>query len=183
LVAFDPSGPFLGLTAEGPEPLWPQGTQLREVRADPEEMAALVRIWSADRPAALQGIIWYRLPVPGDRLNWRRATLAAVMAGRAPASQARTELNWAGPGLVQVRLLNEGEADLAPLVRIELRWEGNRLVAGDGLNGFELIEPDVHRVQFHPKAAGGRLPAGRELTAGWLRFDTVKQIDIQAYEF
>ncbi len=63
LVAFNSKGEFAGLSAEGPSVAARKGVQVREVRADPAAMAELVRVWESDRPAAMTGIAWYRLPV------------------------------------------------------------------------------------------------------------------------
>jgi hypothetical protein len=91
VIAFDKAGKFIGLSAEGPRRNWPEGTQLREVSADPMAMAALVQTWTASRPAAMRGVIWYRLPVTADNYNWRWPTLAAIMAGRSPPDSPRAE--------------------------------------------------------------------------------------------
>ena len=89
LLAFDKEGHFMGLTAEGPSRLWGKDTTLRAVRSDPIALATLVQAWQQDRPYNLQGVIWYRLPIESDRLNWRWATLSAVMAGRKPHESLR----------------------------------------------------------------------------------------------
>ncbi len=38
-------------------------------------MAGLVRGWTEGHPKELTGILWYRLPVAGDRNNWTWPTL------------------------------------------------------------------------------------------------------------
>jgi len=75
-VAFDAGGKLIGLSAEGPSLAWPAGATVKTVRSDPAAMAELVRGWTRDRPRELAGILWYRLPVPGDRLA--RSTPARV---------------------------------------------------------------------------------------------------------
>jgi hypothetical protein len=122
-VAFKPDRTFLALSAEGPSPGWPPGTILREMRSDPAEIAALVRDWTAAPPPNCAGIIWYRLPVAGDRMNWPPATLRAG-PGRHPAvplpvRRRRPRLGGGradarrlgGPGEVPVRsrVLDEGQ--------------------------------------------------------------------------
>ena len=89
MMAFDSSGQFLGLSAEGPRPNWPTNSQLREVSSNPIELSTLVREWTASRPEAMQGVIWYRLPVNTDRFNWRWPTLEAIIDGRAPQRKLR----------------------------------------------------------------------------------------------
>ncbi len=82
--AFDSSGKFLGLSAEGPRPNWPANAQLREVSSNPMELSALVRRWTEDRPEAMRGVIWYRLPTTVDNHNWHWPTLDAILYGRTP---------------------------------------------------------------------------------------------------
>ena len=84
LTAFDAGGRFVGLSAEGPSKTWPAGVRVREVRANPLELAQLVQLWTTNRPAGMRGVIWYRLPVADDTLNWRWPTLRAIVAGRSP---------------------------------------------------------------------------------------------------
>jgi hypothetical protein len=83
-LAFDPSGRFIGLSAEGPRPNWPTNALLREVRSDATAIARLVQDWTASRPAAMRGVIWYRLPVATDKRNWRWETLREIVG--TPAS-------------------------------------------------------------------------------------------------
>ncbi len=78
-LAFDPTGKFIGLSAEGPRPNWPTNAALREVRTDATEMANLVQRWTTSRPQAMRGIIWYRLPVATDKFNWRWETLRDIV--------------------------------------------------------------------------------------------------------
>jgi hypothetical protein len=174
LVGFDRSGKYLGLSAEGPRPKWPADATLREVSADPAAMAELVRGWTTDRPEMLRGIIWYRLPVSADVLNWRWKTLRAVREGRTPCPALRAEVRRTKPGLVEVDLVNDGDAD-APLpgVTVTLRWRGARRVASDPLNGFTLKTGGAGALSFHgpPPAPLARLRAGERKQVGWVRLD------------
>jgi hypothetical protein len=83
-VAFDAKGKLIGFLAEGPLVSFAEGITIRSARSDPQAMAGLVRCWTEKRPRELTGILWYRLPVEGDRNNWTWPTLRSVMAGRAP---------------------------------------------------------------------------------------------------
>jgi len=80
-LAFQPDGKFISLSAEGPRPNWPTNVILREVSSNPEETTTLLHDWTASRPAAMSGIIWFRLPVSQDRFNWDWRTLRSVMVG------------------------------------------------------------------------------------------------------
>jgi len=169
-LAFSPEGRFIGLFAEKARP-FPPGTRFREVRADAAAMAELVRSWSRRRPASMTGIIWYRLPVEQDTLNWRWITLERVMRGETPVPHLRASTAQTPPGLVEVDLFNDGSADAAGDVTVDVAVAGGRCVAGDGMNGFVLRHDDAGRIVFQRDPdASPAIPAGGRLKAGWLRF-------------
>jgi hypothetical protein len=174
-VGFDGQGRFVGLAAEGSSRSWPEGVQLRELRADPAAMAALVHGWTLDRPAALRGVIWYRLPVAGDRLNWSWPTLAAVMAGQAPGGRLRADARRPRPGLVEIDLVNDGNADHSGPVGVTVRWSGARRVAGDALGGVVLVEEGPGLAVFRSAGAVRLEPGGRRVL-GWLRLDVEVEV-------
>jgi hypothetical protein len=142
LVAFDTKGKYLGLSAEGPSRNWPANAKVKTISADADEMAELIRTWSTSRPGNMAGVIWYRLPIDEDRLNWRWPTLAAVMAGRSPQAHLHAELRKSDRGLVEVDLVNAGDAD-APLesARVQVEWNNAQLVGSDTSDGFHAV-PD-----------------------------------------
>jgi hypothetical protein len=169
VIAFDTQGNYAGLSAEGPRRNWPADWQLREVRADPAAMAGLVRGWTSQRPDHLRGIIWYRMPVEGDVLNWSWPTLARVMAGTAPQAKLRAEARRVQPGLVEFDLVNEGDADFEGQAEVEARWTGTRPLASDGLRGFEPVPTGTNRICFrHPRQPSRISPQERRMI-GWLR--------------
>jgi hypothetical protein len=181
VMAFDRTGSFIGVSAEGPALDWPEGVQLRDVCADPNKMAGLVHDWTENRPASLQGVIWYRLPISGENLNWRWPTLSAVMSGRAPRRSLRTELRRPESGLIEITLLNDGESDLADRPVIEVRWRDGRLLAADGLGGYELVDSGQNAVHFRPQTQiqSSRIPAGGRQMIGWLRMDNNVEVQIE----
>jgi hypothetical protein len=181
VVAFAPDGHLLGLSAEGPGKTWPAGTQLREVRADPVAIADLVREWATNRPAAFQKIIWYRLPISLDVLNWQWPTLNAVKAGRPPRESLRTETRRPEAGLTEISLVNDGEADLSSRPVIEVRWQHARLVASDGLRDFEVVDPGPNTLQFRVRTnlIPSRLMPGEQQAIGWLRLDREVEVQIE----
>jgi hypothetical protein len=179
VIAFDAAGQFAGLSAEGPDRSWPEGAQLREARTDPVAMAQLVRTWNTSHPAAMRGIIWYRLPVAEEVLNLRWPTLAAIMAGRSPRENARVESRRVEAGLVEISLANRGELDLSSRLAIEVRWQNARLVAGDGLHGFDLVDGGPSALRFQAKAQTFRLPAGEKEVIGWLRLSAEREVQTE----
>lgn len=171
LLAFDPSGRFLGLSAEGPRPNWPTNAQVRKVSSNPAEMVALVQSWTHHRPAAMRGVIWYRLPTIVDNFNWRWPTLGAILEARVPREVLRVNTRRVESGLVEISLANEGELDVSSRLAVEVRWSNARLLAGDALRDFELTDTGVSAARFQTQSQPGRIRAGESLVLGWLRFD------------
>jgi hypothetical protein len=182
LLAFAPEGKFIGLSAEGPTKNWPADVQLREVRADAPTLAELVQGWATNRPANLRGVIWYRLPVAGDTLNWRWPTLAAMLALRQPQPLLRAELRRAHSGLVEIVLVNAGELDLCSRPAVTARWRAARLVAGDALRGFELVAAKPGTATFQTKAQPCRLSPGDGRVIGWLRLSENVEVQVDLHE-
>ena len=177
VFAFDPTGKFIGLSAEGPLRNWPEGAVLREARAKPDAITGLVQAWTRDRPACLQGIIWYRLPVAGEKLNWSWPTLNSVMAGKVPQPDLRHELRRPQPGLVEIDLLNAGAGDYMGGVRVNAHWSQARLVASDGWQGFASVEAGPNALRFESRTV--HLRAGERRSIGWLRLDKESEVQIE----
>ena len=169
VIAFDQRGKFVGLSAEGPRRSWAKDIQLRETRANPGELAELVRSWMDNPPVLMRGIIWYRLPVLDDALNWRWPTLAAVMAGRSPREHVRVSVKKPMPELLEISLENDGELDVTSRFRVGLSWHDVRLVAGDGLRGFSLTDDERFGAHLQNDRQPLRVPAGETKNIGWIR--------------
>jgi len=183
LAGFSLQGNLLGLSAEGPPPAWPAGAVLRVMRSDPASLAELVRQWSVARPAALTGLIWYRLPIPGDTMNWSAPTLHAVMAGREPIADVRPLVVHTAPGLLDLFLQNAGDADGSLQRDVSAEWTGADLVAAGGINGFESnefekLDAPAAGVTFHASAlpVGQRIAPGERIQVGWLRLSADKEV-------
>ncbi|MFL6292787.1 MAG: DUF3142 domain-containing protein [Thermoanaerobaculia bacterium] len=168
-AVFDRRGNVVGLSAER------AGT---EVAADPRAMAALVRRWTADRPPELAGLVWYRLPVASETHNWPRATLDAVMAGRAPRREVRTALRRPSPALVEIGVLNTGEAEVPLPSPVDLRWESDTLIAADGLFGYRLRPTGPREARLESPAPIRGLRPGERRTIAWLRFQRSTEVHV-----
>jgi hypothetical protein len=178
VVAFDANDRVLGISAEGPSPGWPEGGLVRTVRSDPADMASLVRRWTADRPANLTGIVWYRLPVETDAMNWSWATLAEVMSGRTPSPALSVCARYPKPGLVELDLVNTGSADAAPDVSVRVQWSNAGVVASDGLGGFAFVPsgPTEYRLRRQADPLASQLAPGETRCIGWIRLDAEKEV-------
>ncbi len=174
LVAFDAAGKFFGLAAEGPTPTWPVGTQVRVARADAVQVAGLAHKLAAQPPPHCNGVIWFRLPVAGDRLNWDWTTLATVLHGGTPAAKMTVVVAWPEPGLAEIYAVNAGTTTEPPPARVTLRWPaGEKMLAADGLGGFQLeIQPGAAQMEAAATAVppDALLAPGARRQIAWLRF-------------
>jgi hypothetical protein len=179
LVAFTANGRFVGLSAEGPAKSWPADAKLREVRSDPVAMATLAQALAAKPIPSLRGIIWYRMPTIVDNLNWRWPTLDAIVHLQLPHESVRVQSRRVEAGLVEISLVNDGELDISSRLAVEIRWQDARLVAGDGLRGFELAEGDASTARLRTRSQPHRLAAGEQWTVGWLRFNRNAEVQLE----
>ncbi|NWC08462.1 DUF3142 domain-containing protein [Pseudomonas agarici] len=147
-----------------------RGGERRELLADPQQLATLAKQLRTQPPAHLAGLIWFRLPLPGDRRAWSLSTLQAVARGDALASQWRVEL-LAQDGLYDIRLENVGNLDRALPERIELTAE--QCDGVDGLNGYTLQQTPRHLI--FTRRSSARIAAGGQRVLGWARCIRIDQ--------
>jgi len=183
IIAFNRNGKFAGLSADGPRKDWPADYQLREIRTDPSAMAQLVRFWTTNHPPSMRGIIWYRLPVTDDFLNLRWPTLAAMMAGRVPREHVHAAARRVEPGMMEISLVNDGELDLSSRLAVQVTWTNARLVAGDGIGGFNLADTGPGAARFQVDDNSFRLPAGEKRVVGWLRLSEDREVKVEIKNF
>lgn len=176
---YDATGAFLQLLAEGPPIHKPEGVREREIAADPEDLASLVRTLQQDERPQFQGILWYRLPLPTDRWNWSWETLQAVRDGRAPRTRIEAELVNRSPSLVEIHVFNRGETNVRRWPTVRLRSDEPPL-AFDGLNGYRVFlnsSPDA-TLKFTPQEDEQRslLAPGENRAIGWIRFESSSHV-------
>ena len=171
IVVFDEDGGFVGLSAEGPPRAWDRGTILRAVHADPIAMAELARNWQESRPYNMEALLWYRLPVESDRLNWKWVTLSAIMAGRIPRESLRVEVEYPEAGLAEILLVNDGETDQSAELSIKIECEQEKIVASDGLRRYTIVKetPSSICLEYRGEKAFSTIRAGERWKIGWIR--------------
>nr|WP_017901832.1 DUF3142 domain-containing protein [Pseudomonas fuscovaginae] len=147
-----------------------RGGERRELLADPQQLADLSRQLRNKPPAHLAGLIWFRLPLPGDRRAWSLTTLGAVARGEALAGQWQVELS-SHDGLYDINLLNVGNLDQALPKRVELAVE--QCDGADGLNGYTWQALPQHLVFSLQSSA--RVAAGGRRALGWARCIRIDQ--------
>lgn len=137
------------------------------VGAEPDAIAELLASWQADRPPELIGVVWFRLPVAGDRFAWSWPTLRAVMAARPPHVEIGLEVCRVGE-LSELALVNRGEADLWTSELRSLNLELDRApVAFDAMAGFRG-EAGERSLMF-TAGTHRRVEPGESLAIGWVR--------------
>ncbi len=177
-AAFDAGGHLIGLLAEGPLLSFAEGSTVRTARSDPAAMAALVRDWTRERPKELTGILWYRLPVEGDRRNWTWPTLRAAMAGRVPRSEVRAAVRKPEPGLAEIDVTNPSEADAPWPSPVRIRWQGEAPIATDSLTVYRIVSRSPSEITLVRSGAGFLRPGGR-LPVAWLRFAKPTEVQVE----
>lgn len=147
-----------------------RGGQRRELMADPQQLSTLAAQLRHAPPAHLAGLIWFRLPLTGDRRAWSLTTLRAVAQG--DPLRSSLVLNLSGEdGLYDIILRNTGNLDSPLPARLTLA--ATQCEAADGVNGYALRQAPG-QLEFY-RLKDGRLPAGAQRTVGWARCTTIDQ--------
>ncbi len=183
-ISYDLQGQFVGVSAEVPRSDQIDRAITDKVYADPYEMSLLVNEWKERRPKCMKGIIWFRLPVDGDRLNWPWETLSAVRTGRSPRVDINHRISVSESGLIEVFLENNGETESSVRASMRLTWEGGRLVAGDGLGGYSMSNAGGTAVDFVPDSDVPpiKLRPGARQAIGWLRINELAKASYELSE-
>lgn len=161
---FRPDGTFVGISSEIPGSLSASAHIVREERADPAEVAAFVRTLRGRHSKSLQGLFWFRMPAPGDDLNWCMDTFRHVAVGEVPPDALRVELRETEPGLVSVHLHNAPDQDYRGRAEVRLTHTPGARLLGEGLRGFTLEQRGGEVILTGP----GPDP-GDSIEIGWIR--------------
>jgi len=146
----------------------PRAGKRRELMADPQQIASLLKDLNHQPPAHLQGLLWFRLPLPNDRRAWPLTTLQAVIDNQPLRSDLRLSLAQQGP-LGELHLINHGNLSAALPRQLQIAAHGCE--AGDAIGGYRLQQPLDNPATFtlQPNDTRPPLAAGQHLAIGWLR--------------
>ncbi|MGN8344030.1 DUF3142 domain-containing protein [Pseudomonas sp. SMV71] len=148
----------------------------RELLADPQQVAGLAADLRADPPKHLAGLIWFRLPLAGDRRAWSLTTLSAVARGDNLDSRLALQLEERG-GLYDIRLVNQGNLDSPWPQRLTLAVGACDGV--DALAGYTLQQSPG--LLTFTRIQQGRLAAGAQRAIGWARCTKIEQGAFNVY--
>ena len=145
------------------QPGVPRGARQEELEANPQDVAALLAHLRAGHPRNLTRILWFRLPVTGDRRIWSTRTLESVIRGQPLLNQSTLSIERDRLGAYTVVLRNTGNTD-TPLPRTV---RTGFCVAADGLSGYH-VEHGSQSLAFN-RADITMLHAGQQTAIGWTR--------------
>lgn len=176
-VQLSKEGKILQVVSEGGR-LRP-GAQYVMAGADQQELAALVKQWTLDRPANMRGIVWYRMPVDSDRMNWTWQTLSLVRKGEVPVRKLSISVEEVSPGLFEVSLVNGSVMRENWPKRVEISFKQGLLMGGEGSNGYAFGRHGEGGAELKWSAADPRpmLPES-SLKIGWLRVEDGKEMKV-----
>jgi hypothetical protein len=166
-LVFDDTGHFRSIAAEQSSESPPPGWHTRNVAADPEKIAKLIRDWHAHPPRYCSGFVWFRLPVDSDHFNLSWPAFQKVMIGDAPKFAVIAEMRQPDPGLYEVWLSNSGEYTPAQEIICSVNWKEGSVLAHDVIGGYaEKAELEKNRILIH-----GPAPAlsAKPTMAAWFR--------------
>jgi len=172
VVQFDASGNTAEVFAEDLPSSFPKSaTPFVILDADAFQSAELLAEWRWHGPPELKAVIWYRLPVEADRLNWDWSTLQRLCRG------ATLHRGWAAEAMLsperhhEIVLRNAGDAPDDLPRSVFVRAEQGRIAASDGLRGYvaESLSDGSVELRLAQPFTHARVPPGKELCIGWCR--------------
>ena len=164
-VRFGADGKVLDVVSEDLVEMPPGAVSRSFALADPVESAKLIVEWKKERPEGLQSIVWYRLPIAGDRRNWPMETLRLVALGKLSDPVAVLEAT-SGPGARDLSLANHGKfpvrlpREIRILTPTSAADGGGAYRATSGGEGVKFLLRDDIWPWLDP---------GKSIASGWLR--------------
>lgn len=141
-----------------------------ELRVDP---AAVVDLLAELSAFDVDGVVWFRVPVPGDERAWSLAAVHDVREGRIPRGVVRSVVEDGGNGAYVVRLVDDGRT-WAPLPR-RVVVSGSCGLA-DAVGGYAVERADG--VAF-VRADDAPLDPGSPRPIGWVRCDSPPTVELR----
>lgn len=172
-VAFDQSGALVQVTGEDASPFDNPDLRYHVIRAEPLAMVQLVRTLNQAMAMTCEGIIWYRLPIGEERLNWDPRTWRAVMAGQVAASDWLVEAVESADGLIEIQVEQRSPLAVAPPQQVMVEFRDASVLAWDGQRNYSVNTRADHALiwQWPESMTAPLLPQGTRWTIGWLRLD------------
>ncbi|CAA6689924.1 MULTISPECIES: DUF3142 domain-containing protein [unclassified Lentimonas] len=172
-VGFDQAGALVKVSGENAPLIDDPELRYRVIRAEPVALSEVVRALHNELPDHCEGVIWYRLPIGRERLNWDAVTWRAVMAGHVGQSSWQVQGVAQSDGLIEIQIEQRSLLAMEPPQQVTVEWADAAVIAWDGQRNYSVkTEPD-HALTFQwpDTMAAPLLPQGTRWTIGWLRMD------------
>ena len=85
-----------------------------------------------NRTDFFKGIIWFRLPIPSDSLNWPEETLAAIINQEPLESRLEVTTSPSADGATNVSIVNHGNLTIPLPTQIPLTLDAEDILAAGG---------------------------------------------------
>lgn len=150
--------------------------------SDAYALSALVADWRTHASPLMQAIIWYRLPVRGDRLNWSAGLLEKVAAGETLKRGWVAAVRPDKEGHCEIILQQKGEAPDDLPREVLVSWQGGEAEGCDGLRGYKVTKqaPGSLTLRLEQPTRFGRVQPGQQIVAGWLRLPEGPEVKMAA---
>jgi len=173
-LVLDADGHTIGVESEAA--LASPGTRL-ELFSDPRAVAGLLRDLEKTPPPNLRGIVWFRLPLPGDRRAWPLATFVAVISGKDLHSAWTPDISDGGNGAFDVSVRNSGNLEAVLPASVDVGGTG--CGDADALPGYR-IEHAGTAPRF-VRETNATLPATQSRPIGWVRCTHLMPEDLHVH--
>jgi len=144
----------------------------RELESGPAAVIDLLKRLRRTPPAQWSGVVWFRLPVAGDRRAWTLDTLRQVIAGRTPVADVAIELRAADNGALDIVAVNRGGIATRPPA---FRLVGATCATHDASMGWSVDSTFADQPRLIP-IESLRIPPGRSDPVGWVRCTSQPQV-------
>ena len=180
LLAFDSSGQFIGLSADGQQKVWPTGTRLKTIKTEPAAIAALIQNWLVRLPPFMEGVIWFRFPISTDSQNLTWASLESVMHGQAPRKECHA-IATQRDRLIEISLVNSGDDEFRSAASVRIYWDAEtsaRPESFDALADFEPVNRGPSSLIFTSHKKEISIAPGQQRVIGWIRFRRTVEVKL-----
>ncbi len=163
-----------GGRVESETPL-PIAGQRQALLSRPQAVAEFLSWLRRQSLPQVQGLVWFRLPLPDDQRSWPLVTLQALVRGETLAASLRTELTQ-DQGRFDIQLQNSGNLDAT--LPDTLWFHGVQCLGGDAQYGYQWQQQGadwlLKREANHVEAP--LIAPQQQLTLAWLRCQQLQSI-------
>lgn len=140
----------------------------------PETVAEFLSWLQQQAYPQIEGLVWFRLPLPDDQRSWPLSTLQALVRGEALAASLQTELTQA-QGRFDIQLRNTG--NLSATLPDSLHFQGIQCLGGDALHGYQWQQQGPDWLLLRANDSDAKAVAPQQLlTIAWLRCQQLRSI-------